>query len=474
MKKVVLVTLLCFLSFSSNASLKNIAKDFLQNNAQVKVAESQVELAALDVQAFDLTRNTDLTWNSERNKNKLESFSAFAARFAGGAFRQPIETTRHSLSLNKDFTWGGTAAVTNTLQTVDVPGAQTIYGFTQGLSYTQNIGRDLFGRTFYLQKDQLNYNLGFTKANSESEIQNSLLSLVQNYYEAALQKSLVKLQSEAKERAVQRLNLIKRRVRDGLREKVDFIQAEISLYQADERVKSAEQNFTSAIERLSTSVHRNVPAGEIVGLIDNSFAATKVPQGEVKDNQNLKALNEQLKANKATFDRSDLNLLPNININVQANSNNFDPKTSSAFSDGLVGSSNHEFIVGLNLTWALGSQPEKVEKTRALVNYNTSKLRLEKLTSDVAQTEKSIVDQVKLLDKNLESSKKRLSLAKAALKEYNRLYGRGRADLDQLIQAEETLINTEINHVQYLSQRERLVHSLAFLYGSLRQFLIKE
>lgn len=474
MKKVVLLSALSCFSLSSFASLKNIAKDFLENNAQVKVAESQVELAALDVKAFELTKNTDLTWNSERNKNKLESFSAFAARFAGGAFRQPIENTSHSLQLSKDFNWGGTAAITNTLQVVEVPGAQKIYGFSQGLSYTQSIGRDFFGRTFYLQRDQLNYNLGFTKASSENDIQNSLLSLVQNYFDAALQKSLVKLQSEAKQRADQRLNLIKRRVRDGLREKVDLIQAEISLYQADERVKSAEQNFTSAIERLSTSVHREVPAREITGLIEDNFLSTTVPKGQVDGNQNLKALQEQLKANKATFDRSDLNLMPNVNLNVQANSNNFDPTTSTAFSDGLVGSANHEFIVGVNLTWALGSQPEKVEKTRALVNYNTSKLRLEKLTNDVAQTEKSIVDQVALLDKNLQSSKRRLSLAKSALKEYNRLYARGRADLDQLIQAEETLINTEINHVQYLSQRERLVHSLAFLYGDLRSFLIKE
>ncbi|MCR9205844.1 MAG: TolC family protein [Halobacteriovoraceae bacterium] len=474
MKKLGLLSaLLCF-SNPSFASLKNIAKDFLENNAQVKVAESQVELAALDVKAFELTRNTNLTWNSERNNNKLESFSAFAARFAGGAFRQPIESTRHNLELSKDFNWGGSAAITNSLQAIDVPGAQKIYGFTQGISYTQNLGRDFFGRTFYLQKDQLNYNLGFTKANSENDIQNSLLSLVQNYFDAALQKSLVKLQSEAKSRAKQRMDLIEKRVRDGLREKVDRIQAEISLYQADENVKSAEQNFTSAIERLSTSVHREVPVSEITGLIDTNFAATIVPKGQVDENKNLKALQEQLKANKATFDRSDLNLLPNINLNVQANSNNFDPETSTAFSDGMVGSANHEFIVGVNLTWALGSQPEKIEKTRALVNYNTSKLRLEKLTSDVAQTEKSIVDQVALLDKNLESSKRRLRLAKSALKEYNRLYARGRADLDQLIQAEETLINTEINHVQYLSQRERLVHSLAFLYGKLRGFLIKE
>lgn len=473
MKSTVVLVVSLLLTSSAHAGLKNIAKDFLENNAQVKVAESQVNLAQLDLQAFEMTRNTNLTWNSEHNENKLESFSAFAARFAGGAFRQPIETTQHSLSLNKGFEWGGTVALDNSYQEFNVPGAQKIYGFTQGLTYTQNLGRDFFGKSFGLQKDQLAYSLEFTEANSESTIQSSLLELVRNYFQAAQNKALVKLQGEAKVRAERRLALIRRRVRDGLREKVDRIQAEISLFRADENVKSAQQNFTSAVEALSTSVHRVVPADEILSLSNDAFKMTSVPQGKVQGNQNLKALTEQVKATEAGLEVADKAILPQVNVQVAARNNNFDPQTGDAFSEGLIGGANHEFRVGLNLTWALGSQPEKVEKTRALVNHQTTKLRLEKLTSDVFQSEKSIKDQINLLTENLESSKKRLELAKAALKEYNRLYSRGRADLDQLIQAEETLITTEINHVQYLSQREVLIHSLAFLYGDLRNFLLQ-
>lgn len=457
----------------AQAGLKNIAKDFLENNAQVKVAESQISLAQLDLKAFELTRNTTLRWNSERNDNKLESFSAFAARFAGGAFRQPIETTQHSLSLNKGFEWGGTVAVDNTYQEFNVPGARKIYGFTQGLTYTQNIGRDFFGRTFDLERNRLGFTAEFTEANSESTIQQSLLELVRNYFQAAQNKALVKLQGEAKQRAERRLALIRRRVKDGLREKVDRIQAEISLFRADENVKSAQQNFTSAVEALSTSVHRVVPADEIQSLSDTEFQMTAIPQGKVEGNQNLKALNEQVKATEAGLDAADKAILPQVNLEVAARNNKFAPETGDAVTDGLIGGANHEFRVALNLNWALGSQPEKVEKTRALVNHQTTKLRLEKLTSDVFQSEKSIKDQINLLSENLESSKRRLELAKAALKEYNRLYSRGRADLDQLIQAEETLISTEINHVQYLSQREILIHSLAFLYGDLRDFLLQ-
>ncbi len=472
MKIDFLVLTILFAISPAEAGLKKIAKDFLENNAQVKVAESQVKLAALDLEAFELTRNTNLNFTSNFNENDLQSFSAFSARAFGGAFSQPIETIAHSLVLNKGFEWGGTIAVENTYQEITVPGTPTVFGFTQGLTYTQNLGRDFFGKSFNLQKEQLTSNLAFTSANSEGTIQQSLLELVRSYYQAALNKSLVKLQKAAKLRAERRLSLIKRRVRDGLREKVDRLQAEISLYRADENVKSAQQNFTSAVEALSTSVHRVVPAEEIVGLSDDSFKMSESPVGKVDGNQNLKALKDQVMATEAGLDLADKALIPTINFEVGARSNQFNTQTSNAFSDGVLGGPNNEVRLGLNLTWALGSQPEKVEKTRALVNHQTTKLRLEKLTSDVFQSEKSIKDQINLLSENLKSSTRRLQLAQAALKEYNRLYARGRADLDQLIQAEETLINTEINHVQYLSQREILIHSLAFLYGDLRGFLL--
>lgn len=471
MSKYCLGILVFLLSLSAHAGLKKIAQDFLGNNSQVKVAESQVSLAELDLESLEMTKNTNLTFDSAYSDSQTESFSAFAVLLRGGGFRQPIKNFNNQLALSKDFDWGGNVTVQHTYQRIKVPGTPMIYGYTQGITYTQNLGEDFFGRTFYLQQEELKLNVDFTKADSENTIQNALLSLVRSYYDAALNKSLVKLQNEAKDRASRRLSLIKRRVRDGLREKVDKIQAEISLYQAQEAVKTAQQNFTSAIEALSTAVHRVVPADEIVGLNDKIFVRTATPKGDVKGNQNLQAFEELAKAREKNLERADKSLIPDISLSIGALNNKFDRSTSEAFQESLWGRPNRELTASLNVSWELGSGPEKIEKTRSLVNYQTSKLQLDRLQKDVYQTEKSIRDQINLLSENLKSSSRRLSLARSALKEYNKLYERGRADLDRLIQAEETLINTEINHVNYLSQRERLVHTLAFLYGDLRGFL---
>jgi outer membrane protein TolC len=474
MKVFSVFLVLVFHSSLSFASLAGLAKDFLESNSDVIVARSQVKLARLDYEAFDLQTNTNLSLGTSYNDNSLESFSAFAAQFAGGAFRLPIRSTEHTIGLGKSFSWGGELAFDNSVQSLKAQGARSIYGFSQGLTYTQSLGRDFLGRGFKKRLDELSLGLKFSESNTEQTIQARLLELVQSYFDVSLNKSLVKLRSEAESRAQRRFVLIKRRVRDGLREKVDKIQAEISLFQAKENVSSAKQNLTSALELISTAVHRRVSSDEVISFIEPSYKRTSNPRGEIQGNNNLKALQDQLKATKAGLDRADFNLIPEVTFQAGVRNNNFDPQLSNSFSDGSFTGNNEEVALSLNVVWALGSKPERVEKTRALVNYNTTRLRLEKFAQDTLQSERSIQDQIVILDKNILSAKRRLGLANQALGEYNKLYSKGRADLDQLISAEETLINTEVNYIQYLALRERLIHGLAFLYGNLKSFMLAQ
>lgn len=463
-----------FYSHGVLANLSGLTQDFLKNNADVAVAKSQIELAKLDYQAFDLQNTTNLTASTGYNDNSLESFSAFAAQFAGGAFRLPIESITHTLGLEKSFSWGGELAFDNSIQTLKAQGAKSIYGFSQGLTYRQSLGRDFLGRGFKKRRDELSLALKFSESSSEQAIQTRLLEFSRGYYDVSLNKALVKLRADAQSRAKRRLSLIKARVRDGLREKVDRIQAELSYFQTIENVSSAQQNLTSALELISTAVHRKVGSDEIISLLDKSYKRTSNPVGKIQNNTNLKGLQDQLNTTKAGLERADFNLMPEVTFQAQLRNNNFDPQEAQSISGGTFTGDNEEVAVSLNLVWPIGSKPQKVEKTRALVNYNTTKLRLDKFAQDALQSEKSIQEQIAILDKNTLSAKRRLSLATQALREYNRLYSKGRADLDQLIAAEETLINTEVSYIQYLAQRERLIYGLAFLYGNLKSFMLSQ
>lgn len=458
--------------FSSFAGLEQLAKEFLERNSIVAEAKSQVVLAQLDIESWDSSKSASLNWGSNYNNNSLESYSAFAAQFAGGAFRLPIEMQTHGLTLSKDFSWGGSLSFENTVNQIEAEGTQKIFGFTQGLTFTQDIGRDFLGQNYRLQGEALESALKASASQSQGEIEQSLLTLIQKYYSASLYKSMVKLQKEAQKRAERRLALIKRRVRDGLREKVDLIQARISLLRAQESVKSAKQNLISNLESIATSVHRPVAQEDIIGFTENNFKTHSIIKGDVGNNLGLQALTFQVEALGQTLKTKDNDLLPEINFQASIKNNNYDPNMGRGLSGGTFGKPNDELAVGVNVVWPFGNKPQKVEETRARVKFETAKLKKDRLEINIAQIEKSIRDQIKVLEDNLESSKNRLKLAQSALDEYSVLYERGRADLDQLIASEETLIQTQISHVQYQSQREQLTYQLSYIYGKLTTDLV--
>ena len=123
------------------------------------------------------------------------------------------------------------------------------------------------------------------------------------------------------------------------------------------------------------------------------------------------------------------------------------------------------FISGFNV--------EKNSKKVARLNQMQAQYESKVVASQVTNAVEDIKSQLTYLDKNLASVTTRYSLAKKTLKEYNKLYNRGRADLDQVIRAEESLISTEESFIQYKSKREKLFYALMDLYGELQEFVSK-
>src|SRR5690606_38195973 len=98
----------------------------------------------------------------------------------------------------------------------------------------------------------------------------------------------------------------------------------------------------------------------------------------------------------------------------------------------------------------------------------------EKIEKNLNQTEVSLRKKKSIVESNIDSSRQRKEIATQVLREYNRLYKLGRADLDQLIRAEENLILREISYISYLADREIIVSELASLYGILEKYLINK
>ena len=461
----ILLFLLGITCFQTHASLLKISKEYLQNNSDILVSATKVETAQFDYESFLLTKTWNLNYNFNKTDGNLESASTFLSTDS--------TSSSHILSLSKDTEWGGTFSLNNTLSSYETSlSPTTTYGFNQGVSYKQNLGRDFLGRSFQKSKEATASNAHMAKVNHDETIQTGLLKLSQSYFSSALNKSLVKLQKEAKQRAIKRLNLIKRRFKDGLRERVDLYQAEIAVFNQDEQIKAAQIRLKSSLESLATSLHREVSGEEIQGFLEKKYKVKEAPKGEITANKNVELLKETIKINQSSYDKAGYSLAPAVSLTLGYDTNEYDVGRGTAINDGSLQGDKNQTTVAINLTWPLGSRPQRIEKAKALLELETSKKRLQKIEKNLTEVERSLEDRLLMLNKNIDSVLKRRDLAKKALREYNKLYSRGRADLDQVIRAEETLINTEVSYVNYLSQREEIIHAMAYLFGNLKDYMV--
>ncbi|MFT6604802.1 MAG: outer membrane protein TolC [Bacteriovoracaceae bacterium] len=348
-------------------------------------------------------------------------------------------------------------------------------GFGQGLSYTQDLGANFLGRSYYSGLESIEEDYNSTKASIDNALQSSLYSFAVSYSQAKLNFSLLKLQEAARDRAKRRKELIRRRVRDGLKEKVDLIQARIELLSSEEQVKSAEMQRKSSLETLSNALHRNVNRIEVDPFDAKELDLNSIPAGTSAGNLEIQSLESKLKSLRSTKDQVDYSFWPTINAGITYNTNDFDNQKSTALDEGsLIGSRKaDETVLSLNVVWSIGSESQKVSRALNNIDLRVTEMETKKLKLNFLKTEESLLTQLELLEKNLVSVKQRKELTKSALNEMTKLYNRGRADLDQVIRAEESLINTERNFIQYLAQRENLVYRLASLYGTLEEYLTK-
>lgn len=455
------LTLLFAISLSSQASLVKLSKEYLAKNSKVFQEKAKAQISLIEKDLILAQKTWGLDYSYLNNDNKLEN-STTTFTVTG------LETELHSLGLSKAFDWGGTLSLDNNMYSYKSSG--TTYQFNQTLSYSQNLGKDFFGKQFYNTVDQYENLAKQQEKSSKNTIQTNLRTFALVLTQAQLQKGLYDLQVEAQKRAQRRLSLIKKKVRDGLREKVDLLQARTDLLKQKELVEATDISFNNQIENLVGHLERSVDSNEITELEIESWE--KLPAGNISNNLSKAQLESYKKANELAYENSSRDYLPSVSLSASIKTNDYDMQRSETFSNGKLGGDNKEVTVGLNLTWALGLESEKLEKAKARLNFETSKKLLEGKESSLDKTEQILKKNLRQLDKNIEFSKERLILAEKTLKEYNRLYNRGRSGLDQVIRAEESLINTQVSHLRYLANRREVLFNLASLYGNLENYIL--
>ncbi len=470
MKLLIFFIFLLLFSTASFGNLKQLADEFLHSNINVYKAQQNVEKGIYDFKGLIKKRPFSVGLSSYYYKSDLEKVSPIM----GG----DTENNVYTLFLSKDFIWGGNFTLSNELTKILPPS----YGlredrsqFKQNLGFKLDLGPNFFGRISRMDERSGEINLILTKTVSENIVENNLLIFFKVYLETSLNKTLLDLQLEAWDRAFKRKKLIMKRVRDGLREKVDLYLAKMEERTQDENVNLRRVNLIGSINNLSNLLHRDISGKEIEGikfLLNGNNSFFKVPSGTWESGNDKKVLDKKMDLVNNSFKTADLKVMPTITFEANYSTNKLEDKAIDSFSSGNLGSSdNNEFKVGVTLSMPIGFHLQKFARSKGAIDKMIIEAEKNKMEKNFYESEKSLKGQIVLMNKNIDSMKIKVALSRKVLNEYNKLYNLGRADLDQVLKAEEGLINTERSNADFLVKREIKILELATLYGRLKDYL---
>jgi outer membrane protein len=473
-RMIIIISLLfSFNTFGSgtHGPLGKLAKDLLSNNSEVLSGDNDLEKAKIDIELHSADMNWALSYDYGFDDSKLENSFFFSSA--------PVETTSHSVGLSTSFYHGGTFSFSNNLTTAEGINSFTkinskTHGFSQTIAYSIDLGANLFGRQNRLEREILNQKESLTEKKSSQIKDEQLLQLALGYTRARLAMTVETLDSEALMRSKKRESFVRKRVKDGLKLKVDLYQAEMSTGAQVEALATSKVTKESSFEKLGKLVHRPINKEDINPFIFENTEKETPAVSNLQLNNNLEIIKKRLNVIDSTIKIASLAKLPTIELSTAYVSNDYDLKSSTALSKGAIGSSTNAFQVGVNLTWSIGSEGARLKETSYIREKSLLERKKSNIENNITLSESMLKIRIETLNKNVESVKLRKVLARKALREYNNLYNKGRADLDSVIRAEEGLIGTEKTFVNYLAERDMACYQLSYLYGDIKRYITAE
>jgi outer membrane protein TolC len=464
--KITILALILTLSTTTFASLSKLSNEYLNSSSDNESRRMDLEVNEVSRELVNESKPWALSAESSFTSSKLESSLT--------QLPTDSDSSQYEIGIAKEFFSGTSLSFTNALSdyTNNLSATSNNTGFNQKLSLSQDLWKNFLGRNDQLDKVIADETYKFQEKNTEALLETNLFTFVNEYLEVKVNIALVELQKLTVERAKKRLDLIQRRVRDGLSEKVDLFSAQTRDLGAKENLRTNNINLESSLEALSKRLHRRVNQNEVEAYKIQIQSELSKVEGQIEDNQNLQASLKQINYLQSTFDQKENSLYPSLSLGGSYATNNYE-SNGSPISNGLLGSGNNELAVGLTLTWNVGSVTERLAKESSAISLNKAKMVNRKQLLSLKQQETFLQRRIVEVEDLLKTALKRLKIAEKTLKEYNRLYTRGRANLDQVIRAEEDLITTQVSYVRYLLRRDTYYASQAYLYGNLKKAVFK-
>ena len=475
----IIITLLFILCSPAYATLSKLTQELVENNFGIQEKKQAIDISKQNVEQFWAVR----PWNLKLDAGYRNDQSAFFSP----ASNMNASYQNYLGAFNKRLVWGGQfkvgAELIRTVRDEDnfilviAQGAEpkTFFNFKMGLGYTQDLGRNVFGREEYKDLEIREYAVSVSQASKDLEIETKVLEFFTVYIKVRQLKTVLISEKNALDRAKKRTNLIRRMVKDGLRLDVDLDESRMIEIEKEEAVKRAYINLGNTLEKLSNLVHRKIKEDEIKELdpFGKVLPLTLESKGNTHNNKIIKLFEAQIRQLKLGLQYINYGFVPSIKLALEYNTDAISTDEFEALGDGNLTGEFYDAKAMIKLEWPLGFPEKDVEKAKAGIDLNTAKMRRNKEFRNILNSEYYIRYRLKKLEENIVKAKKRWDLSKVVLDKYNKLYNLGRTDLLQSLTAEERRIFTELRYISYIGEREELLAQLAFLWGTLKDTVSK-
>ncbi len=465
---------LLLLPLPGRANLVTLVRELISHNAAIYSSKAKIEKSQNEIEAFYAKMPWSFFYRGSITQNKRDYLIEY--------LNYNAEYYYNELGIEKEFIFGGKfnyrILSSNQFRYENNAAVQAgepaqVYELLQNFNYTQDIGKNFFGRELFKEveireKDKLN-----SESSYDLELETKILEFFKTYIDVRLLKSIVVIENNALNRSKERVKAISKMVKDGLRLKVDLLEAKYDQIEYEENKKRVLVSLGTALENLSNLLHREVKEFELEPLppFEKIFPFTLKSRGEILGNKNIKNLAAQAEVLQANLEKINYGFFPTLNIEADYLSNAIEPTRSLALSKAFF-SSGYEVKGIINLKWPLGYPEKETDRIRTRIDLNILQVEKSSTLNNLKNSEKYIFFRLKNLEDALEMGKRRWELSKEIVRDYNRLYGLGRTRILESLTAEENRIFTEKSYIINFAEREKLYASLAYLWGRLKDTIL--
>jgi len=469
-----ILILLSLLSFSANANLVPMVRELIQNNFGIVASKNKIERSKNEIEAYYAKMPWSFFYKGSATQDKRDYLIDFVNYNA--------EFWNNEVGIEKPFMWGGDFKYriytsnqyryeTNAAVRAGEPAK--VYELLQNFNYVQDLGKNFFGREEYKDIEIREKNEENSVAGSDLEIESKVLEFFRAYIDVRLLKTVVIIEKNATARTSERVIVIDRMVKNGLRLKVDLLEAKYQQVEYEENYKRALVSLGNALENISNLLHREVKEDELLPLepFQKILPLTLESRGEILENKDVKYLGTQIEVLGANLEKINYGFFPELNIEGDYLTNAIEPSRTAARQKGFFGGA-YEAKGFINLKWPLGYPEKETDRIRASIDLNTLQVEKNSKINNLKNSEKYLFYRLKFLEDVLTLGKKRWDISKEVVKNYDQLYSQGKTGILESLTAEENRIFTERAYMLNLAEREKLFASLGFIWGRLKDTIM--